>query len=149
MVLQTHLALALVVLCYLVGVRLRRGVWGRDDDDEQTSNWKEFSNSVEALEAEGRDGQLEGALVFLNTDSSTVERSLYKGNSKSQKLHELVIRTKELEYKFGCRILVSHVSGARMKYQGTDGLSRGTHSDHISSRSQIVECIPFHKGQLS
>ena len=47
-----------------------------------TSNWKEFSNVVQALETEGREGNLEGALVFLNSDSSTVEQVMYKENSK-------------------------------------------------------------------
>ena len=48
------------------GVRLRVGVWGVDEDSEETSNWKEFQNSVEALEAEGLDGNLDQSLVFLN-----------------------------------------------------------------------------------
>ena len=30
------------------GIRIRVGVWGRDEDEEETSNWKEFTNSVEA-----------------------------------------------------------------------------------------------------
>ena len=130
------------------GIRVRVGVWGRDEDVEESSNWKEFTNSVEALELEGRDGQLGGGLVFLNTDSSTVESVMYKGNSKSPKLHALVIRAKQLEYKHDCRILVSHVSGLRMQFQGTDGLSRGTHFDHISSVEDLIESIPFDKSAI-
>ena len=130
------------------GIRIRVGVWGKDDDSEESSNWKEFTNSVEALETEGKDGQLDGSLVFLNTDNSTVERVLYKGNSKSSKLHGLVMRVKQLEFTHNCKILVSHVSGLRMQHQGTDGLSRGTHSDHILSSKDIIENIPFDKSAL-
>lgn len=75
------------------GVRIRIGVWGKDEDEEETSNWREFKNSVEALEAEGKDGH-------------SVEKVLFKVNSKSKNLCMLVMRVKELEVKFGCRILL-------------------------------------------
>ena len=41
------------------GIRLRIGVWGTDEDSEETSNWKEFQNAVEALEAEEDDDNLD------------------------------------------------------------------------------------------
>ena len=102
-------------------------MWGSDHENEMTSNWKEFKNSVEALEAEAEEGHLEGAIVFLNTNSSTVDSVMYKGNSKNPLLHELVIRAKRLEIKHGAHFYVSHVSGRRMMGQGTDGLSQGFH----------------------
>ena len=130
------------------GLRLQIGVWGGDGDDEMSSNWKEFSNVVEALEIEGSEGNLDGALLFLNSDSSTVEQVMYKGNSKSPLLHELVIRAKRLEVKYKCKILVSHVPGKRMISQGTDGLSRGIVHHDVNSITNVIENIPFHMGAV-
>jgi hypothetical protein len=59
------------------GVRFRIGLWEKDAEDE-SSNWKEFENVVEALEEEGRNGSLDGTLVYFFTDNSTVEAALYK-----------------------------------------------------------------------
>ena len=57
------------------------------------------------------------------TDSATVEGCLYKGNSLSEKLFDLVVRLKALEMQTGARIIVTHVLGKRMIAQGTYGLS--------------------------
>jgi hypothetical protein len=64
------------------GIKYRIGLWGSDDEDE-SSNWKEFENQVEALEHEGAEGNLTNAMVYFFTDNSTVESCLYKGNSSS------------------------------------------------------------------
>ena len=44
----------------------------------------------------------------------------------------------------GARIIVSHVSGERMKAQGTDGVSRGQLKEGVSSGSDMLAYIPFH-----
>ena len=63
-----------------------------------------------------------------------VERSLFKGNSSSEKLYELVVKVvRSLEVKYGFKLLVTHVSGKRMIAQGTDGISRG---ERIGKRNQ-------------
>jgi len=61
------------------GVRFRMGTWEKDVESN-SSNWKEFENLVESLEADGEAGLLDGASLFLATDNSTVEGCLYKGN---------------------------------------------------------------------
>jgi hypothetical protein len=78
------------------GVKIRIGLWEADAEDK-SSNWKEFENVVEALEEEGNNGSLDGCLVYFFTDNSTVELALYKGNSSSPKLFDLVVRFKKLE----------------------------------------------------
>ena len=55
-----------------------------------------------------------------------VESEIYKGNLSSIKLHDLVVRIKLVEIKYGLKLLVTHVSEGRMKARGTDGVSRGT-----------------------
>ena len=71
------------------GFNFRIGVWGSVEKDE-SSNWKEFSNVVAALEDEAKEGNLEGAEVFMFTDNSTVESCAVKGTSSSPKLLSLV-----------------------------------------------------------
>ena len=63
------------------------------------------------MEEAGKKGWLQGAVVILATDNSVVKRALYKGNSTSKKLFDLVLRFKAVELKYGCEILVTHVAG--------------------------------------
>jgi hypothetical protein len=60
------------------GIKYRIGLWGTDNEDE-SSNWKEFENQVEALEEEASEGNLTNASVSFFTDNSTLESCLYKG----------------------------------------------------------------------
>jgi hypothetical protein len=60
-----------------------------------------------------------------DTDNSTVESCLYKGNSSTPKLFRLMVCMGKLEMTHNARIVVAHVSGKRMIKEGTGGLSRG------------------------
>jgi hypothetical protein len=124
------------------GIRYRIGTWDADTQDE-SSNFREFENVVETLEEEARLGHLKKALIFLCTDNSTVEAALVKGNSSSRKLFELVLRVRCLEMREGAHIVVSHVSGERMKAQGTDGVSRGQLKEGVSIGADMLSFIPF------
>jgi hypothetical protein len=124
------------------GIRYRIGTWGSDTQDE-SSNFREFENVVETLEEEAKQGHLKKALIFLCTDNSTVESALVKGNSSSRKLFELVLRVRVLEMREGAHIVVSHVSGERMKAQGTDGVSRGQLKEGVSTGADMLSFIPF------
>ena len=119
------------------------GTWGKDDDF-QSSNWKEFENLVQTLEHEASQGALKGALVIFAVDNSTVESSIYKGNSSSPKLFNLIIRFKNVELHSGARFIVSHVSGERMKSQGTDGVSRGNLKEGVSIGHDMLSFYPGH-----
>jgi hypothetical protein len=84
-------------------------------------------------------------VIFFFTDNSTVESALYKGNSSSIKLYELVVRLKKLEMKMGCKFFVSHVSsGKRMIVQGTDGASRGQFHEGFTAGADMLSFIPLH-----
>ena len=100
------------------------------------------------MEDEGKEGNLEGATVFLATDNSTVEGCLYKGNSPVKKLFELVVRVKRLELLYGCVILVTHISGDRMQAEGTDGISRGLFKEGVSTCLDMLSFCPWHKSAL-
>ena len=134
-------------LDYKNDVRYRIGVWGPDEDDA-SSNFREFANLVETLEVEVDAGRLKDAYVIMATDNSTVESALHKGNSSSEKLFGLITRFKALELKSGSKFLVTHVSGNRMQVQGTDGISRGSLREGVSLGKSMLRFCPWSKSAL-
>jgi hypothetical protein len=127
-----------------MGIRRRVGVWGSDDESE-SSNFKEFQNVVESIEHEVNSGNLDGSLLFFFTDNSTVESALYKGNTSSRKLFELVVRFRKLQMRTGLQFIVSHVAGRRMVAQGTDGVSRGCLREGVAGTGEeMLSYIPLH-----
>jgi hypothetical protein len=74
-----------------LGTKYQIGIWALGAEGN-SSNWRELENVVEALEEEAACGNLKGAVVFMFTDNSTCEAALYKGNSSSPKLFDLVLR---------------------------------------------------------
>ena len=121
---------------------VRMGTWGSDADDE-SSNWRELSNLVEDLESKECSGDLENSWIILATDNSTAEGCLYKGNSPSKKLFELVVRLRSLEMQTGATILVTHVSGKRMMAQGADGVSRGSLKEGVCLGKAMASFCPW------
>jgi len=128
-------------------VTYRMGIWGRDTEDD-SSNYREFANLVETLEAEAANGSLDGAMLVVATDNSTVESAVYKGNSSNEKLFELVVRLRLLELKVGGKFIISHVSGKRMIHQGTDGISRGHLREGITVADMMLDFCPWDKSAI-
>jgi hypothetical protein len=118
-------------------------VWGKDDDT-QSSNFKEFENVVQTIEEESRNGMLMGASLYLFTDNSTVEGALFKGNTPSRKLFNLVVRFRKVQMAYNAEIIVSHVAGTRMIAQGTDGVSRGLLTDGVNAGLEMLSFVPLH-----
>jgi hypothetical protein len=125
------------------GIKYRIGTWGSDSEDD-SSNFREFENVVDTLRDEAIAGNLKDSLIILCTDNSTVESSLVKGNSSSEKLFNLTLEVRLLEMREGAKIVVSHVSGERMKAQGTDGVSRGQLKEGVSTGQSMLSFVPFH-----
>lgn len=124
------------------GTRFRIGTWDADTEEE-SSNFREFENIVETLETEEKDRNLCDSLVYLFTDNSTVESAIYKGNSSSKKLFDLVLRLKKLEMRTGAALNIIHVSGKRMMAQGTDGVSRGSMKEGITTGASMLSFVPI------
>jgi hypothetical protein len=120
------------------------GVWGYAETVEESSNWRKFTNVVEGLEEEGKNGKLTNCIVFLFTDNLTVESALYSGTLSSKKLLGLVLRFKALQTKSSVMVHVSHVAGMRMIVQGTDGVSRGKTNEGVMAGEKILTFIPTH-----
>jgi hypothetical protein len=129
------------------GLKYRIGVWGYDDQEE-SSNYKEFRNVVNAIEEEVASGNMTGSTLFFFTDNTTVEGALSKGNSSSPKLFHLVLKLRKLQVEHGVKIVVSHVSGKRMIAQGTDGVSRGTLGEGVAAGADMLQFIPLHLSAL-
>lgn len=125
------------------GFNFRIGVWGTKEADE-SSNWKEFSNVVEALEDEAVNGNLVETEVFMFTDNATVEACSTKGSSSSPKLLGLIIRLRAMATRSGIKLHIFHVAGTRMIAQGTDGVSRGYLANGVMAGEAMSAYIPIH-----
>ena len=123
-------------------IKYRIGTWGPDQDNE-SSNFREFCNLIETLEHEAKLGRLDNSTIIMATDNATVESCIYKGNSTNHKLYDLIIRFKDLELSTGSKVLVTHVSGKRMMAQGTDGISRGHLREGISLGASMLSFCPW------
>jgi hypothetical protein len=69
------------------GLHGRYGLWLQDMED-QSSNWQELKNLVNAVDEEAKEGYLKGAELWMFTDNSIAESCFYKGGSLSELLHE-------------------------------------------------------------
>lgn len=131
-----------------MGVEYEYGQWTTSIADETSSNWKELSNLVEAVEKWYEEGRLRGNELWLFTDNTTAENAFWKGSSRSRKLFDLVLRVKKLEMRGDFLLHVVHVSGKRMISQGTDGISRGDKSEGVMVGRSMLTYVPLHEGVL-
>ena len=122
------------------GPRYRLGIWTAEEQQE-SSNYKELRNLVESTEVEAQAGRLSNCEFFLFTDNSTAESCYYRGSSKSKLLHELVLRLRVLEMRYGVLLHVIHVSGKRMIAQGTDGCSRGSLMEGVMAGEDMLSFV--------
>ncbi len=125
------------------GISYRVGVWNYTKADN-SSNCREFTNVVEAIEEEATMGSLKDTELFFFTDNSTVEAALFHGTSSSRQLLDLVIRMRLLESKFNFVLKVSHVAGKRMISQGSDGISRGLLTEGVMGGAPMLSFVPLH-----
>jgi hypothetical protein len=128
-------------------VGYRYGVWGPEEEDK-SSNFKEFNNLVVGLEDMGVKGELEGKEIFVFTDNAVTEAIAAKGSSSSPLLFDLVVRLYKLNMRAKCKIQFIHVAGTRMIDQGTDGLSRGNMLEGVMKGKRMLDFIPIHKSAL-
>ena len=84
-----------------------------------------------------------GVELFFFTDNTTAERAYYKGSSTNEYLHDLVFRLKNVQMKYGCSIILSHIAGTRMIAQGTDGLSRRNMTEGVMKGMSMEKIHPF------
>ena len=86
--------------------------------------------------------------MILATNNEVVERSLYKGNSTSEKLFELVARLRTTQIKIATKLLVTHISGKRMMAQGTDGVSSGIVKEGVALGETVIKFCPWGRSAI-
>jgi hypothetical protein len=121
----------------------RAGQW-TEEMSKESSNFREFSNLIEAVEEHAEGGLLKDTELFLFTDNTTSESAYFKGTSKSKKLFGLVLRLRKLQMNHGMHLHVVHVAGKRMMAQGTDGISRGDMLTGVFAGRSMSEYVPLH-----
>ena len=125
-------------------IRFMYGQWC-EEVMEESSNFRELTNLVKTIKALVEDGTLLETEVFLFTDNSTAEAVYHKGNSSSRGLFEGVLELRKLEMHGKLKIHLIHVAGKRMVRQGTDGTSRGDHSEGVMRGESMLDHVPLHK----
>lgn len=121
---------------------LRRGFWCTEDS-ENSSNWREMRNLLDALHLEVKLGRLVGRELWLATDNSTAASAYFKGSSTSQTLHNMVTELRELTLSGKFVLQIFHIAGTRMIQIGVDALSRG--ELHAGALAQAPESVaPLH-----
>ena len=78
---------------------------------------------MDRIKGKDKIGKLKGAVIFLFTNNSTIERVIHESNSKLKKLFKIVYKLQKLQMRYGFMIFINHMSGIRIIEQGTDGLS--------------------------
>jgi hypothetical protein len=116
--------------------------------EDHSSNYRELSNLVYLIEENYARGLLRNAELFIFTDNMTVESAFFKGTSSSEKLFELILKLINLQMNSSMMIHFIHVSGRRMIAQGTDGLSRGVHTQGVMQGADFLDFIPLHLSAL-
>ena len=120
------------------------GQWTTEESEGSSSNWRELKNLVDSLTRFLRLVPPGGCEVFIFTDNAVAERAYWKGTSHNEKLADLVLELKETEQREDIRLHVIHVSGKRMIAQGSDGISRGDHSEGVMQGRPMIEYAPLH-----
>lgn len=100
---------------------------------------------MESLEDMGKESNLNGTELYFFTDNLTAENAFFKGSSTSELLHDLVTRLRSLEMMSNrCKIILSHILGERMKWRGTNGLSRGNLLEGVMKGQDMLTYVQLH-----
>jgi hypothetical protein len=113
--------------------------------EEHNSNFFELANPVHALEDLHAAGELAGHEIFMLTNNTTAEAAHYHGTTKNGKqLFDLVLRLRKIEMEGDCPIILVHVAGEIMIWQGSDELSRGDKNAGVMSGEEMMSFVPLH-----
>ena len=96
---------------------------------------------VVGMEDACRKGWLSGAVVLLATDNEVVERALYKGNSSSKALFDLVLRLKGLQLTYSyatTNVLCFHIDSLLTAEGSEDKKSVGGDCDLVARKTQKI-----------
>ena len=86
-----------------------------------------------------------GTEVFICTDNAVAESMYFKGLSKSQELHGMIVKLRKLEMKGPLIIHFIWISGKRMIQHGTNGLSRGDTGSGVMEGKDFLDVLPLNE----
>ena len=128
------------------GVNAEYGTWIPTVTNERSSNFREAANLVCRIKRMLRNQDLKrGSEVFVFTDNSCAESTMYKGSSKSRWLHEMVLDLRAMEMAGDIIVHFVWISGKRMIWQGGDGLSRGDFTSGAMAGEAFLKFLPLHE----
>lgn len=125
-------------------VYYQAGLWGETFSENMSSNYRELRNLVDFVHKAADEGVLDGCQLLLFTDNIVADLAFHKGGSKSEKIHELVLKLRKLEMSLSAELIVVHISGLRMIESGVDGISRGDMNAGIMAGQAIESFMPLH-----
>ena len=129
-----------------VKVKAEYGTWTTKVTNEYSSNFRETANLVLRLKSSLASGEItKGSEVFIFTDNSVAERTMYRGSSKSKLLHNMVLDLRKMAMIGDIIVHFVWISGERMINQGTDGLSRGDFTSGIMAGEKFLKYLPLHQ----
>jgi hypothetical protein len=129
------------------GLRYTYGQWDVLSSKE-SSNFRELSNLVHAIDNASLSGSLDDSELFVFTDNFAAKSSFFKGTSSSKHLFELMLSLRKLQMHRGLQLHLIHIAGTRMISQGTDGLSRGSASTGVMSGQNMLQFVPLNLDAL-
>ena len=119
------------------------GGWNEETQGE-SSNFREALTAVNGLEDQLKKGKLQkGCEVFIVTDNWVTERVFENGTASAQKLHDLVVRLREMQMRGDIFVRVLWMAGTRMILQGTDSLSRGDLCSGVMAGDPFLHHVPM------
>ncbi len=125
------------------GLHYTYGQWDNGTTKE-SSNFRELSNLVNAIDSASSSGLLDDSELFVFTDNFAAESTFFKGTSSSKRLFYLMLSLRKLQMHRGLQLHMIHIAGLRMIAQGTDGLSRGSPSGEVMTGSNLLQFVPLH-----
>ena len=130
-------------------VKAEYGTWKSTVTHDRSSNFREAANLVGRIKRMMKKQQIQkGAEVFVFTDNSCAESTMYKGSSRSKLLHEMVLDLREMEMAGDIIIHFVWISGKRMIWQGGDGLSRGDFTSGAMAGEAFLKYLPLHENAI-
>ena len=128
-------------------ISVRHGVWC-SRISEESSNYREFRNLLDAIRIEAEEDKLYGTEVWMFTDNWVAEACYSKGSCHSKALNAMVAELHILAMNHGFTLEIVHVAGTRMIAQGTDQLSRGEFQAGVMGGEQMLSYIPLNQGAV-
>lgn len=113
------------------------------------SNFWESVNIVNSLRIYLKSGKiLPGMEVFIYTDNIIAKSTYFKGSSKYQKLHKMIVELKLLEMEGQIIVQFLCILGRRIISQDKDGFSRGDLSLGVMQGEEFLNFLPLNETAL-